>query len=157
MSGIVQRINYSYHKPSTLIPFRWTHVSTTSTWAPKSSPTDCFSIFGNDPNTNAYPYYYATGEAGPDGNFTLALTAGFTPSISLYIWEYNGLAKAWFKLGNASALYEATFDATYTQGTFKASEGSFILVQSSSAVTQAAYMDGLLLPSQVGAPQEGYN
>jgi hypothetical protein len=150
----VERVNYSYHSPANKIPLQWTSGVIVG-----STGVNPFDVTANNPNTNyhggPYPPSWATCEAGIDGNVTIALTAGFSPSINLVAWEYNRAANAWFKLGNNSALYQATFDAIYTQGTFKSSEGSKILVQSSAAITQSAWTDGTIPNPIPGPAQEG--
>lgn len=163
MSGIVQRVNYSYHSPCHLLPKRW---SAASTYVPAGGSTYSFSQSSGDPNTSGpnsgpFPINYATGIAGPDGNFTVALTGGFTPSITLTVWEFNRRAfnngdAPWFKLGNSSTLYSAAFDATYTMGTFKASEGSIILIQASGTVTGNVYIDGFAQDATIGTAREGF-
>lgn len=118
--------------------------------------TNPFSVTSQDPNTNKFPIYYATGRAGIDGNFTVAVEAGFTPPNSFIVWEYNRVASAWFKIGANSGQYEITVDATYAMFTFEVSENAYVLVQSVNVVTGNALMDGVVDFNQVGPPQEGY-
>jgi hypothetical protein len=154
----VERVNISYHTPANKILLSWASGVYYPGSNAKSNPFDVTSNNPNTagPNSGPYPVTYATCQAGIDGNCTIALTGGFTPSVNLVVWEYNRAASAWFLLGNDSALYQATFDATYTQGTFKASEGSILLVQSSGAITANAWTDGTIDAPTIGAAQEGF-
>jgi len=148
MSGIVTRVNSAYHTPSSLIPLRWGTSGTVFNSA--GTGTNPFSVTSQDPNTNNFPVWYATAQAGIDGNFTIALTDGFTAPINLVFWEYVLKAAKWIRLGNIAALYQLSYDSTYTEGTIFAGENAIILVQTSTAVTGSAYTDGTILPAVIG-------
>jgi hypothetical protein len=157
--GIVNRVSTTYHSPRNLIPFYW--GSSGSVFNPAGGQTNPFSVSGSvnpntsGPNSGPIPQEYATCRSGPDGNCTVALTAGFTAPINIIAWEYNRTANAWFLLGGNVSLYQLTFDSTYTQSTFKATENSYILIQSSAAITGKAYTDGTIDSPKIGPPQEG--
>ena len=157
--GAVNRINSAYHSPRNLIPMNWGTSGTVFNSA--GGQTNPFSVSGSvnpntaGPNSGPIPIVYATCRAGIDGNCTIALTGGFTPSVNLTAWEYNRTAAAWFKLGAAAALYKTAYDATYTQSTFLASENAYILIQSDAAITGTAYTDGTIDKPVIGARQEG--
>jgi hypothetical protein len=158
---MVMRVNTSYHRPCNLIPFRW--ASSGTVYVPVSGGTavNPFPVTSVNPNTagsnsGPLPSVYGTCLAGIDGNTTIALTGGFSPSINMIVWEWNNLAQAWFKLGAASALYQTTFDATYAQSTFLSCEAAVLLIQTSAAITGNAYTDGKIQPGTIGAPLEGH-
>ena len=133
---------------------RWGSAGTA--FDPTGAGTNPFSVSGSvDPNSPLLPIQYATARGGIDGNMTIALTDGFSPPVTLIAWEWNRVAKKWFKLGPAAALYGTAIDATYAQNTFQVSENAIVLIQSSVAITGAAYTDGMIEPAKVGPLQEG--
>jgi hypothetical protein len=158
---MAERVNTSYHRPCNLIPFRWASSGSVYTPAAGGTPVNPFSVSGSvnpntaGPNSGPLPPSYGTCLSGIDGNTTIALTAGFTPSMNVIVWEWNRLAQAWFKLGAAASLYQTTFDATYAQSTFLSCEAAVLLIQSSAAVTGNAYTDGLIQPATAGTPLQG--
>lgn len=151
---MVQRVNTSYHSPRNLVPMRWGTSGTV--FDPTGAGTNPFSVTSVDPN-GATPIleWQATCRAGIDGNCTIAITNGFTPPVNLIAWEYNRVARKWFKLGAAAALYQTACDATFVQSTFLSTENAIILIQSSAVITGAAYTDGSIVSPRVGAAQEG--
>lgn len=146
------RVSTSYHSPRIAVPMNW---GTGGTVFQNGGGTNPFSLTTQDPNSLKFPVWFATGRAGIDGNFTVALTSGFTPPINLVAWEWNRTANAWVKLGPNNSLYQTTYDATYAQNVFQASENSYILIQSSAAVTGTALMDGMVDNIIPPAAQEG--
>ena len=161
--GIVTRTSSAYHSPRTPLPLAWYDGAYYQPSA--ATGVNPFDVTSNNPNTNGpnsgpYPPQWCTGRGGVDGNFTVALQAGFTPPVTLVAWEWNRVAGKWFRLGANTTLYETAYDSTYTQSTFDVCENAIILVQSSAAITQVAYMDGTLDPSAasaglIGPPSEG--
>lgn len=155
--SIVTRVNSAYHSPRVALPLAWN----SGVFYPAGNGVNPFDVTSNSPNTNGpnggpYPQAWATGRAGIDGNFTVALTAGFTAPISLVAWEWNKVANAWIRLGANSGIYETTFDATYTMNTFQVSENAYVLIQSTAAITDPAYIDGTLDANTIGARLEGH-
>ena len=147
---MVIRTNTAYHSPRNLIPMNW--GSAGAAWVGAAAGVNPFSVTSQDPNTNKFPIQYATGRAGIDGNFTVAVTTGFSPSINLIVWEWNRAANAWFRLGANTGTYEITLDSTYVLSTFQVSENAYVLIQSSAAVTGNAYMDGMIDFQNSGVP-----
>lgn len=152
---MVERVNTSYHSPRNLIPMRWGTAGTV--YDPTAAGTNALSVTSLDPN-GATPITenQATCRAGIDGNCTIAITDGFTPPVNLVAWEYNRVAKKWFRLGAAAALYQTTCDATFVQSTFLTTENAIILVQSSAEITGTVYTDGSIQAARIGAAQEGF-
>ena len=152
---MAERVSTSYHKPSSKILKSWSG----GVYTPNADNGNPFDVTSNNPNTanggNPYPPNWATCRGGIDGNTTIALTGGFTPSVNLVVWEWNNSAKVWFQVGSAAAAYKLAFDATYTQGTFKSSENSYYLIQSDSAITQNAWTDGMIDDPRKGGGLSG--
>lgn len=157
---MVHRVNTSYHRPGNLIPLRWATSGTVYTPVAGGTPVNPLSVTSVNPNTagpgsGPLPPNYGTCLSGIDGNTTIALTGGFSPSINVIVWEWNRVAQAWFKLGAAASLYQTTFDATYAQSTFLSCESAILLIQSSAVITGSAYTDGLIQPAIIGSGMEG--
>jgi len=147
------RVSTAYHSPRHLIPMNWGTNATA--WVGNNGGTNPFSDSSQDPNSNAFPIQYCTGRAGEDGNFTVAIEAGFTPPMNLSAWEFNRTAGKWFKLGANSGTYLITCDATYILSTFEVSENAYVLIQSDQPVTGRAWMDGKPDFQVPGNAQEG--
>jgi len=113
----------------------------------KQFNTNADSLYLGNPNSGSKVLSSATGKSGNDGDVTVTLSAGFTPSATLTCWWWNAPEAKWVHSGPDAATYSKAFDATYTSAQFSVPPYTAFMVTSDVHITGNVYVSGTYEPT----------